>query len=81
MKVNEALERVPELIACYDVLKKLKDIFEDTFDGVIVPLSGKEVMSYNELLHFRDMNIKYLDKRINKIEKEIEKLKRDEQND
>lgn len=78
MKVNEALEKAPELIACYDILKKLKGIFEDTFDGIIVPISGNEVMSYNELCHFRDMNIKYLDKRIKKIEKEIEKLKREE---
>lgn len=81
MKVNEALERAGELNACYLVLKRLKDIFEDIYDGVTVPTTGNEVMSYNELFHFRDMNIKYLDKRINKIEKEIEKLKREEQDD
>lgn len=81
MKVNEALEKAPELIACYDILKKLKGIFEDTFGGIIVPLSGNEVMSYNELCHFRDVNVKYLDKRIKKIEKEIEKLKGDDRDD
>lgn len=78
MKVSKALEKAPELIACYDILKKLKGIFEDTFDGIIVPYTGNEGMSYNELCHFRDVNVKYLDKRINKIEKEIEKLKGDE---
>lgn len=81
MKVNEALERAGELNACYLVLKRLKDIFEDVYDGVNIPTTGNEAMSYNELCHFKDVNIKYLDKRINKIEKEIEKLKRDNQDD
>lgn len=81
MKVNESLKGAEQLNACNEVLKKLKGIFEDTFDGIVVPLSGNEVMSYNELLHFRDMNVKYLDKRIKKIEKELEKLRMENEDD
>lgn len=81
MKVNESLKGAEQLNACNEVLKKLKGIIEDTFDGIVVPLSRNEVMSYNELLHFREMNVKYLDKRIKKIEKELEKLRMENEMD
>lgn len=81
MKVNKTLKGMADRISCLDTLKKLKDIFVDSFGDISEHSTGYNVVIYNELCHFRDTNIKYLDKRIKKIEKDLEKLIKEDEND